>query len=75
MLESLKFVKGAVSRKDHVPALTHFQIKNGFVKGHNGTLTLCAPMGRPQGSPLEPASGGRVTRRKKSPDVSPAVPP
>lgn len=44
MLNSLKFVKGAVSRKDHLPALTHFQIKNGFVKGHNGTLTLCAPI-------------------------------
>lgn len=44
MLDSLRFVQGAVARKDFVHALTHFQIKDGFVKGYNGALTLCAPI-------------------------------
>lgn len=44
MLDSLRFVKGAVAKKDFIAALTHFQIKGGFVKGHNGGLTLCAPI-------------------------------
>jgi hypothetical protein len=44
MLDSLRFVQGAVAKKDFVAALTHFQIKNGFVKGYNGSLTLCAPI-------------------------------
>jgi DNA polymerase III sliding clamp (beta) subunit (PCNA family) len=44
MLDALRFVQGAVAKKDFVAALTHFQIKNGFVKGHNGGLTLCAPI-------------------------------
>lgn len=33
-----------MAKKDFVMALTHFQIKNGYVKGHNGGLTLCAPI-------------------------------
>lgn len=44
MLDSLRFVLGAVAKKDFVAALTHFQIKGGRVKGHNGGLTLCAPI-------------------------------
>lgn len=44
MLASLKFVQGAVARKDFVHALTHFEIKGGYVKGFNGTMTLCAPI-------------------------------
>jgi hypothetical protein len=44
MLDSLRFVQGAVARKDFVHALTHFQIRGGFVKGYNGALTLCAPI-------------------------------
>lgn len=44
MLESLRFVQGAVAKKDFVNALTHFQIKDGFVKGHNGAMTLCSPI-------------------------------
>jgi hypothetical protein len=44
MLDSLRFVQGAVARKDFVNALTHFEIKGGFVKGFNGAMTLCAPI-------------------------------
>lgn len=44
MLDTLRFVLGAVAKKDFIAALTHFQIKNGFIKGHNGGITLCAPI-------------------------------
>ncbi|AZF88124.1 putative DNA polymerase III beta subunit [Microcystis phage Me-ZS1] len=44
MLEQLRFVQGAVARKDYVPELTHFRIHNGTVKGQNGTIALCAPL-------------------------------
>ena len=44
MIDSLKFVKGAVAKKDFVPNLTHFQIKDGFIKGYNGQLALCSPI-------------------------------
>ena len=45
MLEDLKFVQGAVARKDFVQALTHFRISGGFIKGYNGSLALCSPIG------------------------------
>lgn len=44
MIEALKFVKGAVARKDYVPALTHFSIKDGFIRGYNGQIALCSPI-------------------------------
>ena len=44
MLETLNFVKGAVARKDFVPALVHFKIENGFIKGFDGKLSLCSPI-------------------------------
>lgn len=44
MLTELKFVQGAVARKDFVPALTHFAIDNGVVRGYNGMLALCSPI-------------------------------
>lgn len=44
MLDALKFVKGAVSTKDYVPALTHFQIAGGRVTGFNGKISLSAPI-------------------------------
>lgn len=44
MLTSLKFVQGAVAKKDFVPALTHFRIEGGKVMGHNGRISLCAPI-------------------------------
>lgn len=44
MLRELKFVQGAVSKKDLVPAMTHFAIEGGFVRAYNGSLGLCAPI-------------------------------
>lgn len=44
MLAKLKFVMGSVAKKDFSPALTHFRIENGTVRGYNGTLALCSPI-------------------------------
>lgn len=44
MIDALKFVQGAVAKKDFVPALTHFRICNGRVKGFNGSLGICSPI-------------------------------
>lgn len=44
MLENLKFVQGAVAKKDLVPALTHFRIKDGRVESYNGVLALSGPI-------------------------------
>lgn len=44
MLPALKFVQGAVARKDFVPALTHFRIARGHVKGFNGQLAISSPI-------------------------------
>ena len=44
MLAELKFVAGAVAKKEFIPALTHFCIENGTVRGYNGTLALCSPI-------------------------------
>jgi hypothetical protein len=44
MLETLKFVRGAVATKDFQPALTHFRIKDGRVMGYNGTIALSSPI-------------------------------
>jgi hypothetical protein len=44
MLSALKFVQGAVAKKDFVAALTHFHIANGKVVGYNGSLALCGPI-------------------------------
>lgn len=44
MLSKLKFVMGAVSKKDFLPALTHFRIQDGTVRSYNGTLALCSPI-------------------------------
>lgn len=40
MLEALKFVRGAVGKKDFVPALTHYQIKDHRITSFNGTVAL-----------------------------------
>lgn len=39
MLRELKFIVGAVAKKDYVPALTHIKIKNGWAQGFNGELS------------------------------------
>lgn len=44
MLTELKFVQGSVAKKDFMPALTHFVIENGTVRGYNGTIALCSPI-------------------------------
>lgn len=44
MLSALKFVQGAVSRKDFVPELTHFRIKEGRVTGFNGKMVISSPI-------------------------------
>lgn len=47
MLETLKFVQGAVAKKDFLPELTHFVIENGRVQGFNGALGLSSPINCP----------------------------
>jgi DNA polymerase III sliding clamp (beta) subunit (PCNA family) len=44
MLKELKFVQGAVARKDFVQALSHFRIENQTIKGFNGVIGLCTPI-------------------------------
>lgn len=44
MLKELRFVQGAVAKKDFIPALTHFAIEPGRVRGYNGMLALCSPL-------------------------------
>lgn len=44
MLAELKFVQGAVARKDFIPHLTHFKIENRTVRSFNGSLALCSPI-------------------------------
>lgn len=41
---ALKFAQGAVSKKDFVPELTHFQIAHGRVTGFDGKMSLSAPI-------------------------------
>lgn len=44
MLEQLRFVMGAVAKKDLLPAMTHFRIEGGKVRSYNGTLAMCSPI-------------------------------
>lgn len=44
MLRELKFVQGAVSKKDLLPAMTHFRIEKGTVRSYNGTLAISSPI-------------------------------
>lgn len=44
MLKSLKFVQGAVAKKDFVAAMTHFKIEDGFVRSFNGQMALNSPI-------------------------------
>src|SRR5882762_10311741 len=43
MLDTMNFVKGAVSAKDLVPALTHLAVNGGRVHGFNGRVHISAP--------------------------------
>jgi hypothetical protein len=44
MLDALKFVKGAVAKKDFRPELTHFRITEGRITGYNGQMALSSPI-------------------------------
>lgn len=44
MINDLKFVRGAIAKKDIIPALTHFRINGGRIKGHNGVITISSPI-------------------------------
>ncbi|HKZ39528.1 MAG TPA: hypothetical protein VJ044_01120, partial [Candidatus Hodarchaeales archaeon] len=44
MLAELRFVQGSVARKDFLPALTHFCIEKGTVRGYNGIIALSSPI-------------------------------
>lgn len=44
MLRELKFVQGAVGKKEFIPAITHFCIENGTVRAYNGTIALSSPI-------------------------------
>lgn len=44
MLAQLKFVQRGVARRDFVPGLTHFRIKDRRVTGFNGVYALSAPV-------------------------------
>ncbi len=40
MLDSLRFVASAIAKKDYVPALTHYKIRDNRVTGFNGIFAL-----------------------------------
>jgi DNA polymerase III sliding clamp (beta) subunit (PCNA family) len=44
MLDTLRFIQGAVSTKDIVPVLSHYYLKDGIALSSNGKMSLCAPM-------------------------------
>ena len=44
MLKELKFVMGAVAKKDFLPAMTHFVIEKGVVRSYNGMIALSSPI-------------------------------
>jgi hypothetical protein len=44
MLRELKFVQGAVAKKDLLPAMTHFRIENGTVRSYNGQMAISSPI-------------------------------
>lgn len=44
MLKALRFVRGAVAKKDYLPVLTHFSIKDGRITSYNGNIALSAPL-------------------------------
>lgn len=44
MLDSLRFVQGAVAKKDFVPVLQHFRIQNQTICGYNGSIALSSPI-------------------------------
>lgn len=48
MLDTLKFVRGAVATKDLVPVLRYFRISGGRIQGQNGRVCIDAPWPGPE---------------------------
>ena len=46
MLKAIKFVRGAVAKKDLVPILTSFHIYKGRIQGYNGSVCIDHPLER-----------------------------
>ena len=44
MKDALKFVKGAVAKKDFVSALKHVHIQDGVIQAFNGSIALSSPI-------------------------------
>lgn len=44
MLDQLKFVAGAINKKDIVESLSHFRIQNNMIKGFSGAVGICSPI-------------------------------
>lgn len=44
ILDTLRFVQGAVSSKDHVPEMKHFSIENGRAQAFNGLIAISSPI-------------------------------
>lgn len=42
--QALKFVRGAVAKKDFVPEFTFFRIRDRKVQAYNGQMSLCHPI-------------------------------
>lgn len=62
ILETLRFVRGAVSTKDLVPEMKHFVIENGTVRSFNGVIAICSPIDfafdcKPKAFPMVSAIG------------------
>ena len=44
MIDSLKFIKGGVSKNELLSSTTHLQIKNNRITTYNGTFSISAPV-------------------------------
>ncbi len=44
MYKELRFVQGAIAKKDLIPAMKHFCIENGVIRSYNGALGLSSPI-------------------------------
>lgn len=44
MLKQLQYVRGAVGKSKIDASMSHFQIRDGEVRGSNGMLTICSPL-------------------------------
>lgn len=57
ILDTLRFVQGAVSSKDHVPEMKHFMIEGGRAQAFNGIIAISSPIDfsvdcKPKAAPL-----------------------